>query len=142
MSEQHPHRDATHPNTVAKCSGQASGAGTPETNATGSGATMSCKEICAFLCDYVDGTLAAQSRDAFDAHMAACAHCKEYLDTYAETIRLSKRCCCPKLQPPPPLPEDMIAAIVQAAAMAPRRGCGGGDGTSDGNGDRSGAGRA
>jgi anti-sigma factor RsiW len=107
---------------------------------------MSCKEICAFLCDYVDGTLAAQSRDAFDAHMAACVHCKEYLDTYAETIRLSKRCCCPKLQPPPPLPEDMIAAIVQAAAMAPRRGCGGGDGTRDGTrdetGDRSGAGRA
>jgi hypothetical protein len=132
MSEQHPHRDVADTSAVGKCSGQASGVG----------ATMSCKEICAFLCDYVDGTLATPSRDAFDAHVAACSHCKEYLDTYAETIRLSKRCCCPKLQPPPPLPEDMVAAIVQAAAMTPRRGCGGRDETRDETGDRSDAGRA
>lgn len=86
-------------------------------------AGMNCKEICSFLCDYVDGTLAGPSKIAFDAHVAACSHCKDYLSTYAETIRLSKRCCCPKLQPPPPLPEEMIRAIVAAAAKG--GGCGG-----------------
>jgi predicted anti-sigma-YlaC factor YlaD len=81
--------------------------------------SLSCQEICAFLCDFVDGTLSGPSKAAFDAHVAQCAPCKQYLDTYAQTILLSKRCCCPKLQPPPPLPEDMIRAIVQAAALSP-----------------------
>lgn len=83
---------------------------------SGGKGSLSCKEICEFLCDYVDGSLNATSKSAFDAHVAACSHCKDYLTTYAETIRLSKRCCCPKLQPPPPLPEDMIKAIVNAVA--------------------------
>jgi hypothetical protein len=89
----------------------------------GAPGSLSCAEICSFLCDYVDGTLEGPSKAAFDAHVAGCAHCKEYLETYAETIRLSKRCCCPKLQPPPPLPEDMIAAIVRAAGMSKGQGC-------------------
>ncbi len=75
---------------------------------------VSCKEICQFLCDYVEGELPVGQCEAFQFHMKECRSCAEYLRQYEGTIRASKRCMCPGHVKPPPVPEDMVTAIMKA----------------------------
>jgi anti-sigma factor RsiW len=41
--------------------------------------------------DYLEGALPAADRRRFDAHLAGCPHCTEYLAQMRETIRLAGR---------------------------------------------------
>jgi anti-sigma factor RsiW len=79
---------------------------------------ISCKELCKFLCDYVDGDLPTDQQHNFRAHVEHCGPCREYLRQYETTIRLSKACMCPGPKPPP-VPDEMIQAIMKTL------GCGG-----------------
>ena len=80
----------------------------------GHDAHVDCKEICKFLCDYVDNELPTAQRELFIKHMRDCPPCAEYLRQYEHTIRASKRCMCPGHVKPPPLPEGMVKAIMKA----------------------------
>ena len=47
---------------------------------------MVCREAVALMSDYLDGTLAGGDRERFEAHLAKCPHCTEYLAQLQVTI--------------------------------------------------------
>jgi anti-sigma factor RsiW len=48
-----------------------------------------CRELVELVTDYLDGTLSRRDRARFDSHIAACPNCREYLEQFRETIRLT-----------------------------------------------------
>jgi anti-sigma factor RsiW len=85
---------------------------------------MTCREAIDFLMAYLDGELTAEQRAAFDHHLSVCAACRRYLASYQETVRL-ERIANP--QDAPPVPDDLVRAIVAArdkSGPAPRPGSG------------------
>ena len=47
---------------------------------------MACKQIVEVITAYLEGTLAPVDRARFDAHLAECPHCTEYLAQMRTTI--------------------------------------------------------
>ena len=47
---------------------------------------MACKELVEEITAYLDGTLADADRRRFDAHLASCPYCTEYLEQMRQTI--------------------------------------------------------
>ena len=43
---------------------------------------MTCREIADFLLAYLDGELSAGWRRAFEAHLAECPQCVDYIESY------------------------------------------------------------
>jgi anti-sigma factor RsiW len=52
---------------------------------------LPCQEVVEMVTDYLEGALPAADRRRFDAHLAGCPHCTEYLAQMRETIRLAGR---------------------------------------------------
>jgi anti-sigma factor RsiW len=50
---------------------------------------MACQELVEVITDYLEGTLPQSDRARFDAHLATCPGCREYLDQMRALIRLS-----------------------------------------------------
>jgi anti-sigma factor RsiW len=47
---------------------------------------MGCRELVRVISAYLDGTLPAEDRVRFDAHLEECPYCVNYLDQMRETI--------------------------------------------------------
>ncbi|MBS1891514.1 MAG: zf-HC2 domain-containing protein [Actinobacteria bacterium] len=52
---------------------------------------MVCREVVELVTDYLEGSLSRAERRRFEAHLADCPHCTEYLAQIRETIRLTGR---------------------------------------------------
>ena len=50
-----------------------------------------CREVVEMVTDYLEDALSASDRRRFEAHLAGCPNCTEYLAQIRETIRLSGR---------------------------------------------------
>jgi anti-sigma factor RsiW len=50
-----------------------------------------CQEMVELITDYLEGALTRSQRRRFEAHLAACEHCSEYLEQMRATIRLTGR---------------------------------------------------
>jgi hypothetical protein len=50
---------------------------------------LACQEMVELVTDYLEGTLGRSRRRRFDAHLAGCEHCSEYLRQMRITIRLT-----------------------------------------------------
>jgi anti-sigma factor RsiW len=50
-----------------------------------------CQQAVELVTDYLEGTLSRQARLRFEAHLAGCPDCTEYLAQMRETIRLTGR---------------------------------------------------
>jgi anti-sigma factor RsiW len=50
-----------------------------------------CQQAVELVTDYLEGELAPRDRRRFEAHLAGCPHCTEYLAQMRETIRLAGR---------------------------------------------------
>ena len=50
-----------------------------------------CRQAVELVTDYLEGSLSARARRRFEAHLAACPHCTEYLAQMRETISLTGR---------------------------------------------------
>jgi anti-sigma factor RsiW len=50
-----------------------------------------CQEMVELVTDYLEGALSRAQRRRFDAHLAKCEHCTEYLAQMRATIRLTGR---------------------------------------------------
>ena len=50
---------------------------------------MACKELVELVTDYLEGTLGAEQRVRFEAHIVLCHGCTVYLAQMRETIRLT-----------------------------------------------------
>jgi len=50
-----------------------------------------CQEVVELVTDYLEGALSRSDRRRFEAHLADCPHCSEYLAQMRVTIRLTGR---------------------------------------------------
>jgi anti-sigma factor RsiW len=50
-----------------------------------------CQEVVEMVTDYLEGSLSRGERRRFEAHLADCPHCTEYLAQIRATIRLTGR---------------------------------------------------
>ena len=76
---------------------------------------MSCRQIIEFLEKYLSGELSVLERVKFEAHLALCRDCRQYLSSYKQTILLAKSIgqefpdeVCRSI------PEDLVSAILKA----------------------------
>ena len=79
--------------------------------------TLTCRELIEYLARYLDDELPAGERADFDAHLAICPACVDYLTSYRETIRIGKLAC----QPDEPASNDVPRELVDAILAARRR---------------------
>lgn len=75
---------------------------------------LTCRELAAFVMDYLDGTLPVSTRAAFEAHLAACPACVVYLRSYRETVRLAKAHGVSDEGRAAEMPDDLVEAILAA----------------------------
>lgn len=76
---------------------------------------MTCRELISFLDQYLDGTLPAAARSAFEGHLRACRACRDYLRTYRDTLSLAKAEMDPSAEAKG-APRELIEAILAARA--------------------------
>jgi anti-sigma factor RsiW len=76
---------------------------------------MTCREFAEFLDDYLSGALPPSRRSLFDEHLHACPDCRNYLDSYRQTVQLEKAAFC---EPEGPVPQDVPEALVRAILAA------------------------
>jgi len=50
--------------------------------------SLSCQELVELVTDYFEGALRERDTRAFEAHLAACDGCTEYLEQMRTTIRV------------------------------------------------------
>lgn len=70
---------------------------------------ITCRELIDFIAGYLERSLSAEEQMDFDRHLAACASCRAYLDSYVTTIRLAKSDDGALDE----APEELIEAILQ-----------------------------
>jgi len=77
---------------------------------------VTCRELYEFICEYLEGNLPEDQHAQFKAHLSNCPCCEQYLVSYRQTIRAAKSCLCDKSSKdaPPPMPDDLINAILAA----------------------------
>lgn len=74
---------------------------------------LTCREIAAFLLEYVEGTLPPAQRAIFEQHTHLCRDCHVFLDNYKKVIDAGKdiREHCPDRPVPPALIEAVLTAV-------------------------------
>ncbi|HTA12252.1 MAG TPA: zf-HC2 domain-containing protein [Solirubrobacteraceae bacterium] len=50
---------------------------------------LACQEMVELITDYLEGALTRSERRRFEAHLAGCENCTEYLEQMRHTIRLT-----------------------------------------------------
>ena len=68
---------------------------------------MPCQELVEVITDYLDEALGATDRERFEAHLAECVACRDYLEQFRQTITLVGRVGDSPL--PPPMREELLA---------------------------------
>jgi anti-sigma factor RsiW len=76
---------------------------------------LTCRECVEFLMDYLDETLDAGVRMTFERHLAACANCVRYLESYKVTTTVCKKAFeVHESEVTAEVPEELIQAILKA----------------------------
>lgn len=65
-----------------------------------------CQQAVELVTDYLEGRLGRFARRRFEAHLALCPHCTEYLAQMRETIRLTGQVAPEDLTPQ--LRDDLV----------------------------------
>jgi anti-sigma factor (TIGR02949 family) len=60
---------------------------------------MACQELVRVITEYLEGTLPESDRTRFDAHLATCPACQEYLEQMRALLRLTGRLAPRSLEP-------------------------------------------
>ena len=50
---------------------------------------ITCQELVELVTEYLEGTLAPETRQAFEAHLAVCPGCVTYVEQMRETVRIT-----------------------------------------------------
>ena len=66
---------------------------------------MNCRQVVELMTEYLEGTLPAAERARFEAHLAGCDGCREYLAQLKKTIELTGRAAA---EPVPPALERQL----------------------------------
>jgi predicted anti-sigma-YlaC factor YlaD len=75
---------------------------------------MTCNEVADFLMAYLDHELDAQVAGEFERHLKVCPPCRAYIDSYIQTIRMTRDAVRSGEVQPPPAPERLVRAIQAA----------------------------
>ena len=70
-----------------------------------------CQQAVELVTDYLEGALSRSARRRFEAHLAACPHCTEYLAEMRATIELAGRITPEDLTPQ--MQDEFIALYRQ-----------------------------
>jgi anti-sigma factor RsiW len=81
---------------------------------------MTCAELEALLCDYVDGTLPAERAALVREHLAACRACAELAADAAAVVAFARR--AEPVQPPDALITRLLFHVSTAPPVVKRRG--------------------
>ena len=73
---------------------------------------LSCRELIAFIGDYLEGDLPAVAARRFREHLDVCPDCVIYLDGYRKTGELAALAFEPDAPVPETVPEDLVKAIL------------------------------
>ena len=73
---------------------------------------ISCRELVAFLDDYVDERLEPERRAVFERHLALCSDCRSYLESYRLTRDLGGFALREVRHGE--IPEELVRAILAA----------------------------
>lgn len=65
-----------------------------------------CQQVVELVTNYLEGALSSSTRRRFEAHLAGCPHCTEYLAQMRETIRVTGRLTPEDLTPR--MREDLV----------------------------------
>jgi anti-sigma factor RsiW len=74
---------------------------------------VTCRDLHAFLSDWLTGDLPDATRETFARHIEACASCRAYLDSYEKTIALARAAEHEELPSPPHALEQAILAAAR-----------------------------
>lgn len=77
--------------------------------------SMSCREMAAYLSDYLDGDLRADLRSLIDAHRGDCPPCEAFIRTLARTVEVIRA------QPRAPLSPALKQSLAASLRRARRR---------------------
>jgi anti-sigma factor RsiW len=75
---------------------------------------LSCQELVELVTDYLEGALDVATARAFEAHLAACDGCPEYVRQLEATIRATGTLTLDDLTP------EVETALIQAFRGFPR----------------------
>ena len=70
---------------------------------------MPCRELVEVITDYLEDALPDDDRVRFEAHLADCDACRDYVEQFAQTIALSGRVEAEQL--PPGLRDELLGAF-------------------------------
>lgn len=69
---------------------------------------MKCHEVVELMTDYLEGALSERDRRRFEAHLAGCDGCREYLAQLRRTIGMAGRLG------DEPVPPELEAELIRA----------------------------
>jgi anti-sigma factor RsiW len=70
---------------------------------------MPCRELVEVITDYLEDALPDDDRVRFEAHLAECDACRDYVEQFGQTIALSGRVEAEQL--PPALRDELLGAF-------------------------------
>jgi anti-sigma factor (TIGR02949 family) len=70
---------------------------------------LTCKEVVEAVTEYLGGTMTADERRRFDAHLAECPHCVHYLEQMRLTLAALGR--LEEESVPPELRDELVACF-------------------------------
>jgi len=71
---------------------------------------ITCRQLIDFIVDYVGGTLDANTQHEFERHLGVCPSCVAYLETYRQTMSLTRLAISD--EPLEDVPEELVSAIL------------------------------
>ena len=79
---------------------------------------ITCREFIDFIGQYLSDELLPEERAKFEHHLTHCPPCVRYLQSYRETMKISKVALAPPNDPvPADIPEELIQAILSARSQ-------------------------
>lgn len=76
---------------------------------------LRCRDVGKLLYDYVDGSLEPALRHELEQHLADCPGCLAFINTYRQTIKLSKELHSKEI--PPELKRKLRSFIKSESAL-------------------------
>lgn len=70
---------------------------------------VECRQIGELLGDYLEGTLARETRELIEWHVEGCNPCIAFLNTYRGTVSAARR--LPDVEIPPELKKRLLAVL-------------------------------
>lgn len=77
------------------------------------GGMVSCEEVLTFLWAYLSAELPRERMEEFERHLARCPTCVSYIETYRETLALTRGDL--EREAADELPEELVGAVLAAA---------------------------